>query len=55
MSLWRELYITQTLITAALIYSLGRISLAEDMQKLPVLCADSKRKRIPRLCVFSSA
>jgi hypothetical protein len=55
LSLWRELYIAQSLIIAALIGSLGRINLVEDIQKLPALCASSKRKKIPRLCAFSSA
>jgi hypothetical protein len=55
LSLWRELYIAQTLLTISLIDSLGRWNLLEHIKRLPALCAGSKRKRVPRLCIFSSA
>jgi hypothetical protein len=55
LSLWRELYTAQTLIVAMLLEALNYACLDEHLHRLSEVCADSKRKRLPQLCFFSSA
>jgi hypothetical protein len=55
MSLWRELYTAQTLLVAIMLEALNYIDLAEHLKRLSYACADSKRKRLPRMRFFSSA
>jgi hypothetical protein len=53
MSLWRELYIARMLPVRHLLSFPG--GLGACIRELSRVCAGSKRKRKPRLCIFSSA
>ena len=55
LSLYRELYIAQTLLVVTLLESLIDLDLFELLSRLSDACKDSKRKRLPQLCFFSSA
>ncbi|MDR0455590.1 MAG: hypothetical protein LBH20_02770, partial [Treponema sp.] len=55
MSLWRELRVTLALMTIILLESLKAKGLEKHLACLSSLCADSKRKRVPQLCVFNSS
>jgi hypothetical protein len=52
LSLWRELYTAQTLIAAMLLEALNCVCLEEQLRRLPEVCADSKRKRLPQISFF---
>jgi hypothetical protein len=53
--MWRELRAAQILVVAMLLEALNYASLDEHLRRLSEVCADSKRKRLPQLCFFSSA
>jgi hypothetical protein len=55
LSLWRELYIVRVLVTGLLLGSYGLMNMSAYIHKLSTVCADSKRKRKPRLCGFGSS
>jgi hypothetical protein len=55
LSLWRELQVAQLLVTKSVLDTFFCLSVFESIHKLPVACSNSRRQRIPRLCVFSSA
>jgi hypothetical protein len=55
LSLWRELPIAQLLVRQSILETFSCLRLFESIDKLPVACSSSPHKRIPRLCVFSSA
>jgi hypothetical protein len=55
LSLWRELYIAQVLVTGLLLEMFHGVNLRTCIRELPIACRDSKRKRKPQLCVLSSA
>jgi hypothetical protein len=54
-SLWRELRAVYTLIVSALLEGLNNVPFLKHLKRLRYDCADSKRKRIPQLHIFSSA
>ena len=54
-SIWRELCITKTIVVIRLLEILDYSSLSRKLMMLSNVCKDSKRKRIPLLCFFSSA
>jgi hypothetical protein len=55
LSLWRELRVALTLIAAMLLSEINYSDLSGQLNRLSSACADSKRKRLPQLCFFSSA
>jgi hypothetical protein len=55
MSLWREQRIALAIVIAMLLGGMNRHELSDDLRRLPHVCKDSKRKRIPQSCFFSSA
>jgi hypothetical protein len=54
-SLWREQQIALVLVAHVLLQTFGIDALIDRIDLLPHICADSKRQRIPRLHLFSSA
>jgi hypothetical protein len=52
LSLWRELQIAQILVIKSVLDTFSCLSLFKSIYKLPVVCSDSRRQRIPRLCIF---
>jgi hypothetical protein len=55
LSLWRELQAAQLVAIKSVLDRFTCLTGLDHIYKLPQACSDSRRKRIPRLCVFSSA
>jgi len=55
MSLWREQSIALVIIVAMLLDAMNCSELLDHLHRLSNVCKDSKRKRQPQLCFFSSA
>jgi hypothetical protein len=54
-SLWREEILAELIIIFHILDSFNFGKFIKNIHNLSKACADSPRKRIPRLCVFSSA
>jgi hypothetical protein len=55
LSLWRELQIARLWVIQSILETFSCLRLFESIYKLPGACSNSPRKRMPGLCVFSSA
>ena len=55
MSLWREQYVALIMVVSMLLEAINYCDLLEQLKRLSGACKDSKRKRLPQLCFFSSA
>jgi hypothetical protein len=55
MSLWREQYVALVLVAAMLLDVMNTADLQKQLKRLSNACKNSKRKRLPQLCFFSSA
>jgi len=53
--LWREQGIALVIVAAMLLEALNRADLFGHLSRLSNACKDSKHKRLPQLCFFSSA
>jgi hypothetical protein len=55
MSLWREQHIALVMLTGILLDAMTTADLQDRLSRLSNACKNSKRKRLPQLCLFNNS
>jgi hypothetical protein len=55
MGLWGEQYAALVIVAGMLLETMNAVDLQDQLKRLSNACKNSKHKRLPQMCFFSSA